>query len=51
MSDFTPLPLANEFEQVSNSDWVAHAEKTLKKGTLESLITTTTNKNVACFIY
>lgn len=43
MSDFTPLPLANEFEQVSNSDWVAHAEKTLKKGTLESLITTTTD--------
>ncbi|HJP15697.1 MAG TPA: methylmalonyl-CoA mutase subunit beta [Acidimicrobiales bacterium] len=41
MPDFTPMPLADEFEQVSNSDWVALAEKTLKEGSLKSLTTTT----------
>ena len=41
MPDFSPMPLADEFEQVSNSDWVALAEKTLKEGSLESLTTTT----------
>ena len=41
MADFPPMQLTNEFEQVSNSDWVALAEKTLKGEPLESLVTTT----------
>ena len=41
MADFSPIQLTNEFEQVSNSDWVALAEKALKGEPLESLVTTT----------